>query len=86
MERERKMNKVNKMNNMNNEHATLLCRAINTFGDGQHPVAELSTIEYFNKEYSIECIEIAQKSIESIRNKPADKIVMMLNEIKNSLI
>jgi len=83
MERERKMNKVNKMNNMNNEHTTLLCRAINTFGDGQHPVAELSTIEYFNKEYSIECIE---KALTLPMDDPGDKIITMLNEIKNSLI
>tara|TARA_R110000765_G_scaffold22441_1_gene57338 strand:- start:35 stop:265 length:231 start_codon:yes stop_codon:yes gene_type:complete len=71
------------MNKMNKEMTNLLCKAINTFGDGQHPVAELSTIEYFNKEYSIECIE---KALTLPMGDPGDKIIMMLNEIKNSLI
>ena len=71
------------MNKMNKEMTNLLCKAINTFGDGQHPVAELSTIEYFNKEYSIECIE---KALTLPMGDPGDNIVMMLNKIKNSLI
>jgi hypothetical protein len=70
------------MNKMNKEMTNLLCKAINTFGDGQHPVAELSTIEYFNKEYSIECIE---KALTLPMGDPGDNIVMMLNKIKNSL-
>ena len=67
---------------MNRKLTNLLCKAINTFGDGQHPFAELTTIEYFNKEYSIECID---KALTKPMGDPGDAIVNMLNKIKNSL-
>ena len=67
---------------MNLEQTNLLCKTINLFGDGQHPVAEASTIGQFNHKYSIECID---KALTLSMCDPGDKIIMMLNEIKNKL-
>jgi hypothetical protein len=71
---------------MNLELTTLLCKAINTFGDGQHPVAEPSTIEYFSTDYSIDCIDKALDARSEFIDPHDNPIVKMLNEIKNSLI
>ena len=67
---------------MNTKQTNLICKAINTFGTGQHPFAQLSTIEYFNNKYSIECID---KALTLPMGDPGEDIITMLHEIKNNL-
>lgn len=54
----------------------LKCDVINTFGDGQHPFADLKNVKYFNTEYVLELIEKAKY----FARKPS--VVKMLNELK----
>lgn len=59
------------------EEAALLISAINSFGDGQHPGAELSNLEYFTADYVLEITAKAstkvreeyRKTLNSIREK-----------------
>lgn len=37
--------------NFNTEQKELLCSIINRFGDGQHPVADMNTVDYFKTSY-----------------------------------
>ena len=67
---------------MNTEQTNLLCKAINTFGSGQHPFAEASNVDGFNNKYSIECID---KALTKPMGNMGDDVETMLNEIKNSL-
>lgn len=45
---------------LNDDDADLLCRVINYFGDGSHPLADEASIYFFTPNYAIECLEKAK--------------------------
>ena len=45
-----------KIHNMDLDERQVVCNAINQFGTGEHPVAEINNLAYFQDEYITECL------------------------------
>ena len=61
------------------ELRTFKCNVINTFGDGDHPFATDTSVEYFNNDYVLELIGRARP------NALNDSVVIKLDELEKSL-
>jgi len=55
----RKLHHLTERNKVMTVTEKLKCNVINIYGNGQHPCASESTIEYFNTDYVLECIDKA---------------------------
>ena len=61
------------------ELKTFKCDVINAFGDGDHPYADDTSVDYFNNDYVLELIEKARP------NALNDSVVIKLDELEKSL-
>lgn len=50
------------MTTLHPDQAALICFAINHFGTGGHPMAEVATINFFTDSYMRECVKRAVDS------------------------
>lgn len=41
---------------LTDEQKQLICQAINTYGDGQHPIAMVNSLHLFNPVYIVHCL------------------------------
>lgn len=42
--------------NISRERKAIIARAINTFGDGAHPMAKDTNLDYFDMTYLLQCL------------------------------
>jgi hypothetical protein len=52
---------------MDDDKKQMICRIINRFGTGEHPVADLKTFKYFKPEYVNECLDKAIDQLSSLK-------------------
>ena len=59
---------MTKLTNMTKDSCGHLCAIINIYGDGEHPHADLGTLDYFKEGYIRTCLETAYE-----KNKHMDR-------------
>ncbi len=57
-------NKVIMWDKISREKKAKIARAINTFGDGAHPMADATNLDYFDLTYLMQCLMSGVEDLE----------------------